>query len=1807
MSDTTMQRAGVETNNSAEHPPPLWPNVRSDDLIVAPVFNGKFWFALVKQSNPDVLTSRQKDSLLKMGFKEGSQGRFIHPHRIGPDLAENLSRILGEPLDVLAPDNMVSLKPGTESAPVVPLEIQAGIRWFWKNQPQSMLTEIQASLESREDELSAQTLNATINNRLQNGLRIQRWVALALKGEVSAVTEPILGLGLQKAGQSYGALELWPEDLKAWHQTLADERGESPASNEPLTPASQLTSDLEPDYRPGVGESVSWINGGQSGKGTVIEHDPDDRTALWVSTSAPQAILNGVPFPKRERITVDAIPGAQAPTPQENSKPDATDPEPSENTGDLGTDHAPLAPQEPLKASELAPAYSAMVSKGVSLPDESRSLLGFLTRINSLRGNSPLMPEGAQRSIVQYWYGAARTIVDEHHHRGAENEAQLLVRDLILSDFNEAQPQTPEGKRGPLAVFPVSALGHQSLSHRDTFDEQTHQVAKEQQFCRIGVHPSVASDVEDAIYKWSEEIHDHVGSDSQALIRAVTDEAVAFTKKTLLAEGLGLGQTNSVSLQSLATRIINREFGRKEAPESALERMQFISDNPERMVEIANNKIFADYQSAGEWLNGNSDRMAEITKRNENILQAIAEVTDASAEELEKTPHPIFVVLDELHKNGLPKYSRAKALALMNVDLSNNTQWVGQIAGLNGARIALAHHKPIETERPGAEGPGGADALAAITTTGWIETKSHNLPFQLTIAADTEDLFALAEEVGGMHKINLNLHQRDALFSDEDALGQRVPNDKYRSLGRLIGVHADHTLNFGQPFEGEVVDEDSLDTLPINILTLPHLGKLNELGHIDDNAGLSGLAMQKISGPPVEAVGPIPPGTMLQNLQAARTALLTLTPSWRLKVESKSKMRDAIKFWVSDQGHFKNLARPERIVDEIEETLVSNPSTEMILMATKKNARSTSFDKTIITRKGILNENNDRERAIERAVLRMKAGDQSLRKGWRFAAFDTATVMRPQALQELNERRERLQREIRGEGPETPEDAKKIRGKRQDKGFVAGLSIKDLRGKSSTVMSNLRHASSHDQKKFVTKTKLWEAPDWAALRSPDEEARNMGERPMEPVVASFFEIARKQLPSEPPANIPAVNEAYAEFVLSIRDAMDTIRTGDELKEAAETADGVVQQAISEAIKASDRHQIPASLFLGAGGEWFTWSKTTTSTNWYRKALQESLSNTRWAVDTSAGKTNRRVAVKDEAGAMPMLESLVRKGGDDYRSGTDIDEQTMLSTFGFSGVEYGKSMTQGDRTEYLNQAYDGFMDLAKALELPAKAMSLGGTMGLAFGSRGRGGRNAALAHFEPSNNVINLTRMKGAGSMAHEYGHALANYFYRLSKGTPGDRSGGDIAETLTTQIRRNLAAPEISGGNLRNPVADAIGVVLQSIRYNLPPKREGEDAYVLSETGDAIEASGDLSSPLTKGAVYADQKRRKKYWGTPQEMFARSFETWIDHKLSANNPEFQNDFLVRKDKLDAWSTPLDEQEGPGNKKLAQLYPSGEQLKSVDQSFRNLFKTIKTKEVQVNHEHLGDVSLPILYSHDTGAIESLSEKEHEIVAECVMTEVARMCGNQVWIQWQNEMKDNLGNSVSGQFREMPGKTGHAESKIRGVIDLAYGASMGTAYHEAFHFAQSALTTESEQAMMDRSFAPGSELHERLCNSLKDSGKAYLIDQCENPREAQAYAYEQWVSGKLEMKVEEQPATVFGRVKNFLGKILNMSEQSGFKGPDQLFRAFYSGQLAERLKHNAEASVDQGQDRPDSHVEIDTDISQDATDLDDPEYDGMPACQ
>lgn len=126
--------------------------------------------------------------------------------------------------------------------------------------------------------------------------------------------------------------------------------------------------------------------------------------------------------------------------------------------------------------------------------------------------------------------------------------------------------------------------------------------------------------------------------------------------------------------------------------------------------------------------------------------------------------------------------------------------------------------------------------------------------------------------------------------------------------------------------------------------------------------------------------------------------------------------------------------------------------------------------------------------------------------------------------------------------------------------------------------------------------------------------------------------------------------------------------------------------------------------------------------------------------------------------LPVPDIATRTGVE--RRTSDATPEMFMETFAPRGIEFGNWNNQEERQLVMNHAYDGLLDLADTLNIPPKALMLDGELALAFGARGQG-LSGAKAHYEPGYSVINLTKMKGAGSLAHEWLHALDHYLARL--------------------------------------------------------------------------------------------------------------------------------------------------------------------------------------------------------------------------------------------------------------------------------------------------------------------------------------------------------------------------------------------------------------------------------------------------------------
>ncbi len=326
-----------------------------------------------------------------------------------------------------------------------------------------------------------------------------------------------------------------------------------------------------------------------------------------------------------------------------------------------------------------------------------------------------------------------------------------------------------------------------------------------------------------------------------------------------------------------------------------------------------------------------------------------------------------------------------------------------------------------------------------------------------------------------------------------------------------------------------------------------------------------------------------------------------------------------------------------------------------------------------------------------------------------------------------------------------------------------------------------------------------------------------------------------------------------------------------------------------------------------------------------------------------------VKARDNVGKRDVRSDTNRpRTGENRRGGKDVTEQMFTEAFGFRGVQFGHWVGQGrgakDRQGMLNDAYDALLDLADVLGIPSRAISLNGSLGLSLGARGSGW---ASAHFERDNLVINLTKTRGAGSLAHEWFHALDNYFSRLRGST---RESGRSGDYITYKPESAWVPREYSASRGRAPMTTAqLRAVLPKYPGYDAGKTLEENASALGWQRDPNHAQGvrpeverafaELvealnASPMAARAGRLDAGKSDGYWGRIIERGARSFENYTISKLAQRG--WTNDFLANVRDWKAWQAI-----GKNNDRYPYLLP--EEEAPIIGAFDNLFATIDAKE------------------------------------------------------------------------------------------------------------------------------------------------------------------------------------------------------------------------------------------------------------------------
>lgn len=504
----------------------------------------------------------------------------------------------------------------------------------------------------------------------------------------------------------------------------------------------------------------------------------------------------------------------------------------------------------------------------------------------------------------------------------------------------------------------------------------------------------------------------------------------------------------------------------------------------------------------------------------------------------------------------------------------------------------------------------------------------------------------------------------------------------------------------------------------------------------------------------------------------------------------------------------------------------------------------------------------------------------------------------------------------------------------------------------------------------TTKEAVWPKPDYETMVANGTE----------PLAAALVKIIRDRLPKAPvPATEVTASQSclnFIEVLTVVKDNLTTVRRADDVKLAIQRIKAVYTEPGSEGLKLRSplglkyrsiyrrdplyvdmddlakarqmvRNGFPAPAPVYA--RHFEVRSLKTGSAIFRKSdnklIQGEFPDNQSALQWLAENHESHMLEKTEAQKKkmpldrPHLATLIRSGNSVRNPDRDITPQDFINIFGFKAVQFGEWLPDAERQTVLNMAHDALMDLAEVINCEPAAISLHGELSAAFGARGKGGRTSA--HFEPYDRIFNLTRLTGAGGLAHEWGHALDCMIgdgstYPLREGLPSAMGGtAEIDKCHIPEILGHLP-DDIGAAMLR--VADAFERKpktaerrLHEISVALPgrlrdlndamqtlqtmealPDQKGkkiqvnraaktvEDKQLAVKRLEAEKAAIETKSPddvlgfrmtdFFSTAQSLDRTRAKPYFTLRREMFARCFEACVFDLLEAKNA--RSDYLV---------------------------------------------------------------------------------------------------------------------------------------------------------------------------------------------------------------------------------------------------------------------------------------------------------------------------
>ena len=460
-----------------------------------------------------------------------------------------------------------------------------------------------------------------------------------------------------------------------------------------------------------------------------------------------------------------------------------------------------------------------------------------------------------------------------------------------------------------------------------------------------------------------------------------------------------------------------------------------------------------------------------------------------------------------------------------------------------------------------------------------------------------------------------------------------------------------------------------------------------------------------------------------------------------------------------------------------------------------------------------------------------------------------------------------------------------------DFGEKIGFARKDLWHEDHLGYSDLAKMSDKEKRQYVNKNNVFPSPKWKDL------AKNAG---YDKIVLFAKKRIRDSLPTVPAYSVFGVDEAnkyFIELVGGIRDALSEV---EEYEDFEKLNSWLEDNGFVEKMRVTLKGSV-----LNIRKVYRAIQEVQPR---YKEYISYKMYNSKFL--KAKGTSSTSLKPKKKKLKVEELKSLKEKGFNYIQR--DVTPDDILS-LGFRGGEFGNWTSQAERQQHLNMTYNAINNVATALEVTPQQFLYPGAirpeevdceaLAVGFGSRGH---SNALAHYEPLFHVINLTRMKGAGSLGHELGHAF-DYMIRNAVIKPRSNERFAFESCQWKGIFTN-----------------------ENVRLALLEVWNAIHTTAVTSDGARIGVTKFVRDAKTIDANYS--KCGHGYWKSDTELFARAWACYLKDKLLEKG--IVDDYLCGH----ADNAPIIKENG----EKVYISPQGKERELINEAFDSLINVLKNE-------------------------------------------------------------------------------------------------------------------------------------------------------------------------------------------------------------------------------------------------------------------------